>query len=64
MYIIKSRLDMQHVHLFWPCLDSKNFQDFLSHRMFGHMYGVLNVDGKKLITQFGRKLRDESFEPN
>jgi hypothetical protein len=29
------------------------------------MYGALNVDeNKKLITQFGRKTRDESFEPN
>jgi hypothetical protein len=25
---------------------------------------VLNVDEKKLITQFGKKLPDESFEPN
>jgi hypothetical protein len=33
--------------------------------MFGHMHGALNVDEKeKLITQFGRKPRDESFEPN
>jgi hypothetical protein len=32
--------------------------------MFGHMYGALNVDEKKLITQFGRKSRDKSFEPN
>jgi hypothetical protein len=29
------------------------------------MHGVLNVDEiKKLITQFGCTLRDESFEPN
>jgi ADP-glucose pyrophosphorylase len=28
------------------------------------MHGVLNVDEKKLITQFGRKPQDESFEPN
>lgn len=27
------------------------------------MHGVLNV-GKKPIAQFGRKLRDEYFEPN
>jgi hypothetical protein len=26
--------------------------------------GVLNVNEKKLITQFGRKPRDKSFEPN
>jgi hypothetical protein len=28
------------------------------------MYGALNVDEKKLIAQFGRKSRDERFEPN
>ena len=28
------------------------------------VYEVLNVDKKKLITQFGGKLRDERFEPN
>jgi hypothetical protein len=32
--------------------------------MFGYMHGALNADEKKLITQFGRKLLDESFEPN
>jgi hypothetical protein len=30
-----------------PCLVSKNFQDFPSHRMFGHIHGTLNVDEKK-----------------
>jgi hypothetical protein len=34
---------------------SKKIQDFSSHRIFGHVYGALNVDKKKLITQFGRK---------
>jgi hypothetical protein len=29
-----------------PCLVPKNFQDSLSHRIFRHMYGVLNVDEK------------------
>jgi hypothetical protein len=43
---------------------SKNFQDSLSHRIFGQMYGALNVDEKKLITQFSRKPRDESFKSN
>jgi hypothetical protein len=47
-----------------PCLVSKNFQDFPSYRIFGHMYGALDVDEKKLIIQFSRKLRNESFEPN
>jgi hypothetical protein len=33
--------------------------------MFGYMHVVLNVDEKKkLITQFGRKSREKSFEPN
>jgi hypothetical protein len=31
----------------WPCLVFKKFQDFSSHRMFGHMHRVLNVDEKK-----------------
>jgi hypothetical protein len=35
-----------------------------SHRMFRHMHGVLNVDEKKLIAQFGWKPRDKSFKPN
>ena len=26
-----------------PCLVPKNFQDFSSHRIFGHMYGARNV---------------------
>ena len=34
---------------------SKNFQDFSSHRILQHMYGVLNVDKKKLITQLAEK---------
>ena len=28
------------------------------------LHGSLNVDEKKLIAQFGGKLRDERFEPN
>ena len=37
----------------------------MSHSMFGHMHGVLNVDKrKKLIAQFAYKLQDEYFEPN
>jgi hypothetical protein len=47
-----------------PCLVPKNFQNFLSHRMFGHIHKALNIDEKKLITQFGRNPRDESFESN
>ena len=45
-----------------------NFQKVLqypSHRILRYVHGTLNVDGKKkLIAQFGRKLRDEHFEPN
>ena len=29
-----------------------------------YVHGALNVDEKKLIAQFGWKLRDERFEPN
>jgi hypothetical protein len=32
--------------------------------MFRHMHGTLNIDKKKLITQFGKKPQDESFEHN
>jgi hypothetical protein len=32
--------------------------------MFRYIYGALNVDEKKLITQFDRKPPDESFEHN
>jgi hypothetical protein len=46
------------------CLFSKIFQDFSSHQIFKHIHGTLNVDEKKLTTQFDRKSRDESFEPN
>jgi hypothetical protein len=35
-----------------------------SHRMFGHMHGVLNVDEKQLITKIAINLRDEFFKPN
>ncbi len=36
----------------------------ISHQMFRHMYGVLNIDKKKLITQIACKMRDESLKPN
>jgi hypothetical protein len=35
-----------------------------SHQIFRHIHEVLNIDEKKLITQFGWKPRDESFKPN
>jgi hypothetical protein len=53
-------IEVQLGHVLVP----KNFQDFPSHRMFGHMYGAINIDEKIIITQLGRKPRDESFEPN
>jgi hypothetical protein len=43
----------------------KIFQDFPSHRIFRHMHELLNIDKKiKLITQFSRNSRDESFKSN
>jgi hypothetical protein len=52
----------------WHCLVPSNFpknlQDSSSHEIFGRMHGTLNIGKKKLITQFGYKSRDESFEPN
>jgi len=30
-----------------PCLVRKNFQDFPSYRIFGRMYGALNIDENK-----------------
>ena len=30
-----------------PCLVRKNFQDFPSHRIFGHMHRALNMDENK-----------------
>ena len=42
----------------------KSFQDFPSHRILRHMHEALNIDKKKLITQFVCKSRDESFDPS
>jgi hypothetical protein len=43
----------------------QNFLDSPSHRIFEHMHEALNIDKKiKLITQFRRNGRDESFKPN
>jgi len=30
-----------------PCLVRKNFQNFVSHRIFGRIHGVLNIDENK-----------------
>jgi hypothetical protein len=43
----------------------QNFSDFPSHRIFRHIHEALNIDKKiKLITQFKRNPRDESFKPS
>jgi len=42
---------------------SKIFQDFSSHQILWRMHGALNVGKKKLIAQFTRNWRDESFKP-
>ena len=36
----------------------------VSHQILRYVYGVLNIDEKKLIAQLGWKLRDERFKPN
>jgi hypothetical protein len=36
----------------WGCLVPKNFHPKVSYRILRHMYRVLNIDEKKLITQF------------
>ena len=43
---------------------SKKVLQYLSHQILRYVHGSLNVDEKKLIAQFGWKLRDERFEPN
>ncbi len=62
---IKSRNNDARYHLgeLRPCSVPKTKILTLSHRMFEHMHGVLNVE-KKPITQIACKLRDESFKPN
>ena len=41
-----------------PGLVPKNFHPKLSHRILWYMHGVLNIDEKKLIAQFGWKNRE------
>ena len=43
---------------------SKKVLQYLSHRILRYVHEALNIDEKKLIAQFGWKLRDERFEPN
>ena len=43
---------------------SQKVLQYPSHRILRYVHGALNVDEKKLIAQFCRKLRDERFEPN
>ena len=51
-----------------PCLVCEKFSQkvlqYPSYRILRYVHGALNVDEKKLIAQFGWKLRDERFEPN
>ena len=42
----------------------KKMLQYLSYRILRYVYGALNIDEKKLIAQFGWKLRDERFKPN
>ena len=42
----------------------KFFHSLYYITIFGRMYGALNIGKKKLITRFGCKSRDESFEPS
>ena len=65
MNIPISNLNPQHIS---ACLvatpKSKKVLQYPSHRILRYVHGALNVDEKKLIAQFGWKLRDERFEPN
>ena len=40
------------------------FVQYSLHQILWHMYGVLNVDEKKLIAPLSEKSRDETFKPN
>jgi len=42
----------------------KSFQYSSSHWILRHMHEALNIDEKKLITQFACKSQDESFDPS
>ena len=65
MHVVQGHHKRDDLHaLFTSTPKPKIFQDFPSHRIFRHMHEVLNIDGKKLIIQFGRNLRDESFKPS
>ena len=61
------RQELVHAWLHGPCLVPKSFPKkcYSSHHVEScDVHGALNVDEKKLITQFGWKSRDERFEPN
>jgi len=47
-----------------PGLVPKNFHSKLSHQILRYMHGILNIDEKKLIVQFGWKSRDKCFKTN
>ena len=46
-----------------PCLVITQNFFIMSHRIFRHMYKVLNIE-KKIVTQIACKLQEESFKPN
>jgi molybdopterin synthase catalytic subunit len=41
----------------------KKFSQKTTVTNLAHMYGVLNIDEKKLIVQLGGKSRDETLKP-
>ena len=45
-------------------LNSQKVLQYPSHRILRYVYRALNVDKKKVITQFGWKSQNERFEPN
>ena len=51
--------------LFSSTLNSQKVLQYLSHRMFAaRTWSIKRRRKKKIIAQFGGKLRDERFEPN
>ena len=57
-------MDMMNKPLFSSKKISQKVLQYPSHRILRYVYIASNVDEKKLIVQFGWKLRDERFEPN
>jgi hypothetical protein len=65
VFVALAELQEVHSALFSSTSFYQNFRDSPSHQIFKRMHEVLNIDKKiKLITQFRRNGRDESFKPN